>query len=295
MSLTPNDTAWIDRTLTAFLPAIEAVAPPGGMPHIRGERGKRFVFAEYGCGNYGCVLPTNSDYVFKVTSDASEAAFVRAALSLGHFPAGIVKYAAIYHLEGATFRKRPLFALWREEATEVGFLLGKSFATDGYTNRIRLESSNLTSNARVGAAALRTWLRNKPGRTVKDIPEETLKWASYELREHSEWVEERDPLINSPSLGTVLKGGRGIERAALGFELYKLAVDYMQNNPLMFSIHHAMDFYLDHGIVLADVHLGNIGKVLDEEAYEAIAITDPGHAVFLDGRYDRLDIEPLAR
>jgi hypothetical protein len=74
-----------------------------------------------------------------------------------------------------------------------------------------------------------------------------------------------------------------------------MVVEMMRhNNPVVSSVGMAMDFYLDEGIVLADVHLNNIGKV-QEEDYDGLvtAITDPGHAVFLNADFDGLTIEVM--
>ena len=53
------------------------------------------------------------------------------------------------------------------------------------------------------------------------------------------------------------------------------------------SILHAMGWYAKHGILLGDVHLGNIGKVKRDGDYIWV-ITDPGEAVFIDDRYRKL-------
>jgi hypothetical protein len=50
--------------------------------------------------------------------------------------------------------------------------------------------------------------------------------------------------------------------------------------------------YLDSGIVLADVYERNLGFI-EVDGHWEVAVTDPGHAVFLTDRYDRLAIPTL--
>jgi hypothetical protein len=85
------------------------------------ERGSKGLTArEYGSGYYGTVLPTHTKgTVLKITSDPTEAKFAYAAKRLRHYPAGIVKYGPVFEL-GGSHDGRPIFALWREEAYDVG-------------------------------------------------------------------------------------------------------------------------------------------------------------------------------
>ena len=74
-----------------------------------------------GCGNYGCVYPTESDdVVLKITSDSDESRFVIASMSLKEWPEGLVQYYQIVFLSGDY--KFPIFGLWRENALDVGNL-----------------------------------------------------------------------------------------------------------------------------------------------------------------------------
>ncbi len=77
--------------------------------------------AEYGCGVYGCVLPTLDPHVvLKVTTDDTEADFARDyANSLD--PQICVKYLANIPLR-YTYKERQVTLLWREEASYVGQL-----------------------------------------------------------------------------------------------------------------------------------------------------------------------------
>ena len=60
----------------------------------------------------------------------------------------------------------------------------------------------------------------------------------------------------------------------------------MANEPFGYEVGTALhDLLVDGEILLADVHLGNIGKVTRPDYGDGlVVITDPGHAVFLKDR-----------
>ena len=68
----------------------------------------------------------------------------------------------------------------------------------------------------------------------------------------------------------------------------------MANEPKGDLIGEALDFYLQKGLLLADVHVGNLGQVEREDFPRPVwAITDPGHAVPLDGRFAAVQVDAL--
>jgi hypothetical protein len=291
--LTPNKTAWVDKNLNRFFDAIVAVAPEGGIPEVEKQRGSKLVFAEYGCGSYGCVMPVrDARMVFKLTTDASEAAFVRAALHIGEFPVGIVEYHAIYQLEGTSHRKRPLFAIWRQEAHDVGYL------TRHERSREYREAAAYMDNAQAAAKAVRQWAEHK-GRfaaSARDIERGVnLARENWDAIERPPYDYQYSP-TNAATVPSLLSRRKGVDRAVLGVGFYDIALEAAEHNsPLVHTVGHAMRFYLDHAIVLADVHRNNIGMAYHEGYSDepVPTITDPGHAVFLDSRYDALTIPVL--
>jgi hypothetical protein len=58
------------------------------------------------------------------------------------------------------------------------------------------------------------------------------------------------------------------------------------------SVGFALQFYARRGLVLADVHLGNVGEIRDPDSTEGwdLAIIDPGVMLPLDPRWMRVDI-----
>ena len=94
-------TAWVDRHLGLAWERVRAAVPKEDwLPQVIDEGGvAKTSFTEYGCGHYGCVMPTYDDgVVMKLTSDETEAYFVAAALSMNDPNAwnGLTEYYAIY-------------------------------------------------------------------------------------------------------------------------------------------------------------------------------------------------------
>lgn len=235
--------------------------------------GKKFSLEEYGCGHYGCVFPTSDpEVVCKLTSDPTEAFFVAAAMSIGTFPEGIVRYYGIYRIPGAMHKGRPLFVLWREEATEVGTVLQRTFwgdpadlsASEQYELRAKENVVRLLSSFKDTASVLRGHLKNRrdPFRAIESSREE--------------WLRNRTRLPDWPI--------RGIHM------LEDIAIE-MENEYLADQIGSALRFYMDEGIVLADVHRGNVGLV--PRVGKTPVITDPGHAVPIDRKWANVQVPEL--
>ena len=75
-------------------------------------------------------------------------------------------------------------------------------------------------------------------------------------------------------------------RLAAALRICEICFELMEHTNYAPDVGSALGFYLDNGILLADVHMQNIGRVKRDEGYGLegrIVITDPGHAVFLPG------------
>ena len=244
--------------------------------------GKKFSLEEYGCGHYGCVFPTSDpEVVCKLTSDPTEAFFVAAAMSIGTFPEGIVRYYGIYQIPGAQHRGRPLFVLWREEATEVGTVLLPS-KDDDYTRRLKENVIRLLSSFRNTASVMR----------------DTLKRAAdpfamvEESKRFDRWAWNYVTESEGSGRALVLDRFKGAQKVAAGLlRLERIAIE-MENEYLADQIGSALKFYLDEGIVLADVHQGNVGLV-EGRMTTTMVITDPGHAVPLDRKWANVQVKEL--
>ncbi len=278
-------TAWVDRNLQAAWPRIARAVPESWMPraNIPEGRKKKLTVEELGCGNYGCVMPTGKDnLICKITSDESEAHFIFAYLKLPKPEGGIVHYEKILQLTGQVHKNRPLFVLWREAAYEVGFMqnlyaagYSKHFGTDEYELRSLREGEKLIFKfLQAGRVVRDTMLRAYKSQVERQPPE--ARTEAYATLLDSVWraFENADPESNP-------KYYKGVQRAAILLrQCYGTAME-MANTYMVDQVGSAMGAYIDHGILLADVHLANIGKNADGQ----IIITDPGHAIAFHPRW----------
>ncbi len=248
------------------------------------KKKKGLGFEEYGCGHYGCVMPTREKgIVIKITTDPSEAAFVAAYLSMrpSERPAGIVPYHKIFAIRTESHAKRPVFVLWRDEAQAVGAISGwiassaREFEKDYYKKSFR---------------KVETYIQNClfAGRDIRKMVIKRPDAAAYMTRAldliHDVW--EYPSPVN-------LKGER---KLAWFLNQFKQNADRMQEEPMGNYVGQALSESFDAGLLLADVHLNNIGMPagpLADEIGMTPIITDPGHAIALDGRYAGLQIEEL--
>lgn len=282
--MTLEGTPWVDRALNSVWDRIVAASPKPDWIPLHTTKGKKLVMEELGCGHYGCVMPTmDPQVVVKVTSDMTEAAFVSAAMKLGppgYHPddwtdAGITQYHGIYRLPG-THRGRPLFVLWREAATEVGFKV--SYGRD-YDSRSRMVLSNLLSHYKEFANVVRE--AHKKG---KAIPSDISRFEDR-IRE-IETFPESDSYFKE-----VMKGLPPTSQVGMSLAALHILEEVMQNTFLCDAIGNALAFYREEGLLLADVHNNNVGKV--DRLSQAYVITDPGHAVPLNPKYETVAIEDL--
>ncbi len=273
----PRDNpAWTNAALERNWAPLERVRGADDMPQLR-RPPPHLKAREYGTGAYGTVMPTDhAGLVFKITSDPTEAWFVAVALALKHFPPGIVRYRAVVQLP-ERHKGAPLFALWREEASFVGDTitslgvftrLFRGSATDAFVVRL---------NAfREAARLVRKTLKKAPGAVAKLPP------AAPAVP-----VEALDRAVES------IARLRGTARVTAALALCRSIAAQMRDARFSGALGAALAFYLEHGLLLADVHYGNVG-VVRRDGQDAFVITDPGQVVALDGRYKGVRVPRLA-
>lgn len=274
---------WIDRVLNRHWDKLVKTAPSAGgaplLPQIATEsaRGK-MTFEEYGCGHYGCVMPTGEpDVVFKVSSDVSEAAFVAQVCQLGYQHPGVVHYFRIREIKGETYRKRRVFVLWRQEAEHVGQVgYGKFRAelVDRYGRRDLQEFERDLGLFKRDASVIRDVVRKS--RNVPKLLEEAARLEDWA------W----DAVRRFPP-----RRMSGPQKVAFYRRKCEMHAEVMANTHICYLIGQAFEHYMDEGMLLADVHLGNIGQAIPyDDDYDTphLIITDPGHMVPL--REDRLKV-----
>lgn len=282
----PNP-AWADRIISKHWDALLLRAGKKRMPEAASSKGKQRKFDELGCGHYGCVMAVpEENVVFKLTSDPSEAAFVAAALSLPKrdWPPGMIRYCDIVELDARRGRRR-VFALWREEASAIGFPLWiweQGRVTDRYMRdswRDLLDSLKLFQGH---AAIVRKYIAKNKN------PEAAI--LAMKHNEQFAWDFMRDARAMRLA---------GPQKAAVSLQHCKDIAETMEHTYASDQIGYAFGYYIDQGILLADVHANNVGVATrppddDYDDWHAVnVITDPGHMVPIDPKWLHVTIAKL--
>lgn len=280
--------AWTISVLREHWGAIIKRVDPSWLP-VRAPLCKGF--QEYGQGHFGCVMPTGDPKVVcKVTSDVSEAGFVAIALSLPEieYPEGLTRYCKVLALPSTTYRGRPLFLLWREAAESVGGLT--CYQAWGKTSpdiREEIRFCNRLHSFQQFASVVRQSLLREPSRMVEAAKLENWAWGFVS----DLWD---DGISSSKRAIAQVERLRGAHRVAAALRVCGYLAEMMDSEPQGYLVGGALVYYLQRGILLADVHTNNIGKSLRYESRSPMwTITDPGHAVLLDNRYRDILVEQL--
>jgi len=279
-------TPWIDRLFQQFVERITRVNPDAApllMPT------KKLRVMEYGCGHYGCALPTTDpEVVIKITTDPTEAAFAVIARKLGDQPEGVVRYHHAYAVD-FKLRGKPAFVLWRQTAYRVSALEVFNAGRDSY-QREKLQAliDNLTQYRGI-AIQVRGVMVALAATTLRA----TTRWSylaqvearAEEAEELIETIEESSRLEHIP---------RGTLRTAAEFRVLRLLEEEMSNTAGSDLIGDALAYYRERGLLLADVHANNVGHRAETDSpLGGIIITDPGHAVALVEKWASVEIPDL--
>jgi hypothetical protein len=298
-------TPWVQRTLHTVWDRVAAQVPESWMPRAepRGRR-RKDVFEEFGCGHYGCVMPTNEpDLVCKLTSDITEARFIARAMTLPPHD-GIVEYKGLYALRGEERsagwgHKRPMFILWRTEAFNVGLLTSfffafgrvqmdnvlKTFVKDDYAARTLRQMLSLLKHFQNEAHVVRKYVGIRLQSLAQGVSvgsstnqSDFLRrvWESYERSSYNYVLTETGKeVFGAP------KHIKGLARVGIAMSNCRAIAQEVENTPILNYVGEALGHYLDEGLLLADVHQNNIGVSSDN----ALIVTDPGHAVEVHPRW----------
>lgn len=307
-----NPPRWTISALREVWPLLLDLVGPDRLPESP-------VAEEYGSGHYGCVWPTRSGQVLKITSDRDEAKFVAVALQ-GFVPDGLTRYHQIIRLGERTHYQRPVYLIWRDEAYHIGALnhmereaqdirrSGRVRGREGERSRYRKATSAEYENARYMIEGVEMILKFKTHahevrRLLKKGPLITRKQLStqaLEMRKKAQWWLLGSESTNHSLYDTLQTAQRyrGVERLAVHLATcVHLATMMSCSNPITSSIGAVMDYFIDKEILLADVHLNNIGRIEydpDENPGDMCwGITDPGHAVWLTSKWDNITIPNL--
>ena len=247
------------------------------MPQMDDSARKAFSVAEYGCGYYGCVLPTYTEgIVLKVTSDASEAMFAQGAINLKEWPAGMIRYHKVLAMAGQKYKRRPLFLLWRDEAHDIGYIQHAGDLHKAFRDNLAMFKYVAQINYR-----LVTKSKNAP-KLLQDADKIYGDWAANFVTEIVRDVGDYILIGNSRepwNAVTHLSKYQPAQRLALVHRICIYMGALMQSIPGQVEIGEALSFYGHQNILLADVHAGNVGRHEEPNGDFAPVITDPGQAV----------------
>jgi hypothetical protein len=288
-----SETPWVDRSLKTLLTQLRGRVPADWLPRFN-PQGTKVV--EFGCGHYGCVMPTNTDgLVFKITTDVSEAAFVARALTLDP-TTGIVEYKKILSTD-LQHRGRPMFVLWRSEAFSVGdWQYSMTHLDDSnkqYVLRVEREANNLLRNFLDWGRIVRQYMYPHFRDLQKNYGPERDDPPHVRVEQEKQLLEERQKLLTRAWAAyermepvTEYRQGfstyvKGLDRVGMALRTCLYTAQEMSGNPSLYRVGEALQHYLEEGILLADVHGKNIGLDAEDEA----VISDPGHSVEFHPRW----------
>ncbi len=286
--------AWLNRALARNLEHVQTVAPASWMPafaHARtfGKKADVVVdFQEFGCGNYGCVLPTRDPrIVMKITTDRSEVDFVIMAMAWG-WPAGITEYVGVLPLEGeyklsSKFPAGPAAVLWREGASQVGKMDAVSSSADARLGgaRIRQQAVLLWDRIYDSGATAYKFLTDE-GDDAQILYAAALERRAQGAKLAAEAIRyaEGDEIYIQDVVDAA-DASEALQLAAV-IEVYRQTARELEANAAGRALGQTLLFYLEqHGILMGDLHRGNVGLVERPSSGPAWAITDPGNIAVL--------------
>jgi len=262
--------AWAETIIEKNWPALVREFSEEFLPIPIAGGQKVFRGFQKSCGHYGCVFPTSrKDRVFKVTSDPTEAQFIALATLMGDFHPGLVRYYNIARISGAHDGK-PVYAIVREACESVGKI--KVHAADQKYKFLREAYGSLIECLKAfkdAAKDVRKILRESTN------PSSLLTQAARPNAGKASQVEVTPITVK---LVYHVEEPSPEEQFAASIKACLALAGVMQENPLGGFIGSALQFYTEHGLLLADVHLGNVGLARREGTMQWI-ITDPGHLV----------------
>lgn len=273
---------WTDSLFNDYWSQLESVVGPALMPVSIHPN-------ELGCGKFGCVFTTNTPgIVVKITSDESEAGFVENYKNLSRRITldGIVKYFQVFtfkdekiFINGKTQEESgeyPLFILWREEA----HCLGLDNAIDCYTGNTE-DRKSMQQDALV-AMHLEAMLD-----ASRKIGIQLYKQYDFFVKHYGE-----DKAVDV-YLSELKKFWEELKRNPDDNGNYRRYCNYLhrlEEDERMREVSLTCQALAYEGILLADIHEGNLGLV---ERAKHFVITDPGLAVVMNPKYFKPSIAEI--
>lgn len=256
-----TDVRVLYEQIDAMAPRIASVMGPPYAPVP-----KMVVYETYGCGHFGCVLPTDrANLVLKVTTDPHEA-MAAAILAEAGEKRGVVRYHKVLWVPDRGRRQMKIrelreLKLWK---TVPGvFLLWRE-----------------------AADFKRVALKKSPAKYLYDAREAVRKIGESTFGQRQQLWKDVAPGLESPEGGTR-------ERLFWKWFRYVNAVESAGKTKEIRSMSDAMlDWSEQWGLLLGDVHQDNVAFAV-RGGKKVPVITDPGVSVLLGPDWDKLSIEAL--
>jgi hypothetical protein len=262
--------AWLDETLTVSWAQLEERLPP----IVTLMKTGRVKAKPFGCGVWGCVMPTtHAGIVLKITNDPSEAKFVSMLLKDDEkqYP-GLTRYYDLVRLP-VRYQGRTVYAIWREEAWDVGEVIPEQI-TKGLAPRTRDEreldlfSDRLLNFQYFAEKFIGLKKRTPHAWRVVDQAHRRAQEAAKLV-----WIAEGEVLFRQARGDTAL-------RMAIQLQVCRIYAELIAHGPRGQLVGRALADFMHDGLLLGDVHLGNIGHA-HRAGMNVIVITDPGVTVAL--------------
>lgn len=279
---------WTNNALTRHWSQIESVVGRKHLPVISERTTRMLIAEEFGSGAFGTVIPTKTHgIVLKVTSDETEARFASIAMSLGSWPKGIVRYYAAIKLKGR-HETRPIYALWREEAFDVGRIEGRWLRRpDDYTRagyhllKRRLDILQILGWYVVKEVDPYAGLSRR-GRAKSSVDRAAIRAIATKYRDKI-----TISLRDSDSVEDAINDIDDVTaRAGYALALFEECALRISLEDFAPEIGEAILSYVRRGLLLSDVHMGNVGRAHRRSGRSAAVITDPGVTVRLAANLD---------
>ncbi len=277
-------TPWVDESYKRALPELQSQVPPEWLPQpldLEQRQGqgirRRYSVEEYGCGYFGCVSPTDTpNLVVKITTDESEAWFAHVAMQLAQqdgWPVGMIAYHKVLKLDGRKHRNRPVYLLWRDEAWDVGYLKGE--LTWGAAPR------DPTATLAANLGQWDNWSTLLQARILKSSDPLALVTEAQQYDERAwQYISEH---FDTRGDAIALRANASLTSRQPAWDVARavracgVISEWMDNTYGSQEIGSALSYYLEQGLIPADLHLGNIGKAFHPEVQELVpTIVDPG-------------------
>lgn len=287
----------VERVINQAFPQLYDMVEERYLPREKPTpRGRVRRFDHYGCGVYGCVLPTGDpNLVFKITTDISEVVYLEQAHNkerLPHGPPeGVVKFPFYLPFpEGVTYRRQPVYALWREAVDRPGGL-ADDYASDSLTDGEYLATMRLTD---VKDALTRLWSMcvYMPEKYKARFWYSVEQFRSAVIPTVDNW-DLTEPLSMKNTMDAFMKNVQEMEitySAAFLLEFARRSIDvgYRESQDLKF-VKQALWYLANNDLYICDAHLGNMG-LAHRRGSEHWVISDVGQT--LDWRNPGLWVGP---